>query len=76
MVKYLILDAVQTVLDLMIYLELDSGKTLAELPKKEKNTLSARYLATLDLKEKIKKLNEFFFFEKMHKYDKLLQARK
>lgn len=37
--------------------ELDSGKILAELPKKEKNTLSARYLATLDLKEKIKKLN-------------------
>ena len=37
--------------------ELDSGKTLAELPMKEKNTLSARYLATLNLKEKLKELN-------------------
>ena len=37
--------------------ELDSGKTLGELPMKEKNTLSARYLATLDLKEKLKELN-------------------
>jgi XTP/dITP diphosphohydrolase len=37
--------------------ELDNGKTLAELPMNEKNTLSARYLATLDLKEKLKELN-------------------
>jgi XTP/dITP diphosphohydrolase len=34
--------------------ELNTGKTLAELTSEEKNTTSARYLAALDLKEKIK----------------------
>lgn len=33
--------------------ELKSGKTLAELTSEEKNTCSARYLAALDLKEKL-----------------------
>lgn len=35
--------------------ELDNGKTLAELSSEEKNKISARYLAILDLKEKINK---------------------
>lgn len=34
--------------------ELENGKTLAELSPEEKNKISARYLATLDLKEKLK----------------------
>jgi XTP/dITP diphosphohydrolase len=34
--------------------ELNTGKTLAELTSEEKNITSARYLAALDLKEKIK----------------------
>jgi len=34
--------------------ELESGKTLAELTSDEKNKISARYLAALDLKEKLK----------------------
>lgn len=34
--------------------EIDNEKTLAEIPLEEKNTLSARYLAALDLKQKIK----------------------
>ena len=34
--------------------ELENGKTLAELSPEEKNKVSARYLATLDLKEKLK----------------------
>lgn len=38
--------------------ELESGKTLAELSPKEKNEVSARYLATLDLKEKLKVLRK------------------
>ena len=33
--------------------ELDNGKTLAELTSDEKNKLSARYLAAIDLKNKI-----------------------
>lgn len=37
--------------------ELDNGKTLAELSSKEKNKISARYLAIMDLKEKIGKLS-------------------
>lgn len=38
--------------------ELESGKTLAELSPEEKNEVSARYLATLDLKEKLKVLRK------------------
>ena len=34
--------------------ELDNGKTLAELSSEEKNKVSARYLALVDLKEKLK----------------------
>lgn len=34
--------------------ELENGKTLAELSTEEKNVMSARYLAALDLKEKLK----------------------
>jgi len=34
--------------------ELEDGRTLAELPSKEKNKISARYLALMDLKNKIK----------------------
>lgn len=34
--------------------ELENGKTLAELTNDEKNKVSARYLAAVDLKEKIK----------------------
>lgn len=34
--------------------ELENGKTLAELNSDEKNKISARYLASIDLKEKIK----------------------
>lgn len=37
--------------------QLESGRTLAELSLEEKNLVSARYLATLDLKEKLKELN-------------------
>lgn len=33
--------------------ELDSGKTLAELTSEEKNKISARYLAAIDLKQKL-----------------------
>ena len=33
--------------------ELDNGKTLAELDSYEKNKISARYLALMDLKRKI-----------------------
>ena len=36
--------------------ELSTGKTLAELSSEEKNRLSARYLAAIDLKEKLEKL--------------------
>lgn len=36
--------------------ELETGKTLAELTSEEKNITSARYLAALDLKNKIKEL--------------------
>lgn len=36
--------------------ELDNGKTLAELSSDEKNIVSARYLAAIDLKEKMKVL--------------------
>lgn len=36
--------------------ELENGKTLAELNSDEKNKISARYLAAIDLKEKIKVL--------------------
>lgn len=35
--------------------ELENGKTLAELTTKEKNKMSARYLAAHDLKNKLKK---------------------
>ena len=35
--------------------ELESGKTLAELTSEEKNITSARYLAALDLKNKLSK---------------------
>lgn len=38
--------------------ELENGKTLAELNSDEKNKISARYLAAIDLKEKIKTLKE------------------
>lgn len=38
--------------------ELENGKTLAELSNEEKNKVSARYLAAIDLKEKIKILNK------------------
>ena len=38
--------------------ELKTGKTLAELTSEEKNKLSARYLATLDLKEKLLAIND------------------
>ena len=34
--------------------EINIGKTLAELPNEEKNQISARYLAAIDLKEKMK----------------------
>ena len=37
--------------------ELPTGKTLAELTSEEKNTISARYLAAVNLKEKLKKYN-------------------
>lgn len=37
--------------------ELEDGRTLAEMSQEEKNELSARYLATLDLREKLKKIN-------------------
>lgn len=36
--------------------ELQNGKTLAEITNEEKNKLSARYLAIIDLKEKLKKI--------------------
>lgn len=36
--------------------ELENGKTLAEITEEEKNALSARYLAAVDLSNKIKKL--------------------
>lgn len=36
--------------------ELENGKTLAELSIEEKNKISARYLAALDLKEKLNEL--------------------
>lgn len=38
--------------------ELENGKTLAELSKEEKNSCSARYLAAINLKNKIKKKND------------------
>lgn len=38
--------------------EIENGKTLAELSDDEKNKLSARYLAAIDLKEKIKVLKK------------------
>ena len=38
--------------------ELDNGKTLAELTSEEKNRVSARYLAAIDLKEKMKVLKK------------------
>ncbi|MCI9234243.1 MAG: RdgB/HAM1 family non-canonical purine NTP pyrophosphatase [Bacilli bacterium] len=38
--------------------ELENGKTLAELSSEEKNEVSARYLATLDLKQKLKVLRK------------------
>lgn len=38
--------------------ELETGKTLAELSSEEKNKNSARYLAAIDLKEKMKILNK------------------
>lgn len=34
--------------------ELENGKTLAELTSDEKNKISARYLAAIDLKKKMK----------------------
>ena len=37
--------------------ELVNGKTLAELTSEEKNNQSARYLATIDLKEKLLAIN-------------------
>lgn len=37
--------------------ELDNGKTLAQLTLEEKNKVSARFLAALDLKKKMKKRN-------------------
>lgn len=37
--------------------ELENGKTLAELTSEEKNNQSARYLATIDLKEKLLAIN-------------------
>jgi len=36
--------------------ELEDGRTLAELTKEDKNNVSARYLAILDLKEKLQML--------------------
>lgn len=36
--------------------ELENGKTLAELTDEEKNNCSARYLASLDLREKLKNI--------------------
>lgn len=36
--------------------ELSNNKTLAELTSEEKNKVSARYLAAIDLKEKLKKI--------------------
>ena len=39
--------------------ELENGKTLAELLPNEKNTISARYLATIDLKEKLNGIHIF-----------------
>jgi XTP/dITP diphosphohydrolase len=36
--------------------ELESGKTLAELTSEEKNITSARYLAALDLHNKLKNM--------------------
>ena len=38
--------------------EIENGKTLAELSNDEKNKISARYLAAIDLKEKIKVLKK------------------
>ncbi len=38
--------------------ELENGKTLAELSKEEKNLCSARYLAAIDLKNKLKEKND------------------
>lgn len=38
--------------------ELPNGKTLAELSSEEKNTVSARYLAAINLKEKLDKLQK------------------
>lgn len=37
---------------------LTNGKTLAELTREEKNKCSARYMAAVDLKEKLAKLNK------------------
>lgn len=39
--------------------ELESGKTLSELTSEEKNKCSARYLAALDLKEKLSKNDKY-----------------
>lgn len=38
--------------------ELENGQTLAELSKEEKNSCSARYLAAINLKTKLKKKND------------------
>ena len=37
--------------------ELDDGRTLAELSHEEKNIVSARYLALIDLDNKLKKMS-------------------
>lgn len=39
--------------------ELEDGRTLAELLPEEKNKLSARYLAAIDLKEKLRTLKKY-----------------
>ena len=36
--------------------ELEDGRTLGELSSKEKNKISARYLALVDLKKKIEQI--------------------
>lgn len=38
--------------------ELETGLTVGELSEKEKNKMSARYLALIDLKKKLKELNK------------------
>lgn len=43
--------------------ELENGLTLAQLIEEEKNKISARYLAAVDLKEKLKSLDKKYTFK-------------